>query len=234
MDWLLIGSMFLLGLGGSLHCLGMCGPLVMAVPFPKSRSTYFTQFLYFFGKALAYGLLGILVGLMGLKSVWGESQRFISVFAGVLILLMTVFPLLKPGIGRFFFQKQFQSVYKQISKSPGWYHFLQLGFLNGLLPCGMVYMALAAALAAGSPVNAFIGMLVFGFGTAPILWAIAILKTGLKFDLKSKLKPITVSISIFVGLLLILRGLNLGIPYISPKMDTSQPVEMNHSHHHHH
>lgn len=233
MDWLLFGSMFLLGLGGSLHCLGMCGPLVMAVPFPKNKQTSGAKFLYFFGKSFAYGILGILVGMLGLKAIWGESQRFISILAGVLILLMVIFPLLKPRIGKFPFQKQFRSVFNQIKENPKWHHFFQLGFINGLLPCGMVYMALAAALASGGPVKGFFAMMIFGFGTTPILWALAVLKTNVKFDLKKKLKPITVLLSIMVGLLLILRGLNLGIPYISPQMDTSTKVEMDHHHHHH-
>lgn len=231
MDFIFLGSMFLLGLGGSMHCLGMCGPLVMAVPFPKSRETVLTQFLYFLGKALAYGLLGILIGFLGLKSIWGESQRYLSLIAGVLIILMTVFPLIKPKIGKFKFQKNFQNIFKKIKEQPRWHHFLQLGFLNGLLPCGMVYMALAATLASGDPLNGFLGMLAFGFGTAPILWVLAVLKTNLKFDLKKKLKPLTVFLSILVGILLILRGLNLGIPFISPKMDTSQEMKMEHHHH---
>lgn len=233
MDFVFFGSMFLLGLGGSLHCLGMCGPLVMAVPFPKSKETAGTKLLYFFGKALAYGILGIVVGTLGLKAIWGDSQRYISVSAGILVILMVIFPLIKPRLGKFQFQKTFQSIFKKIKENPKWYHFFQLGFLNGLLPCGMVYMALAAALASGSPVKGFFAMLFFGAGTTPILWVIAVLKASVKFDLKKKLKPITVSLSILVGLLLILRGLNLGIPYISPKMDTGQPMEMNEHHHHH-
>lgn len=231
MDFVFYGSMLFLGIGGSLHCLGMCGPLVMAVPFPKNRKTNGTKSLYFFGKAIAYGLLGILVGMLGLKAIWGESQRFISVFAGLLVILMVVFPLIKPKIGKFRFQKSFQKIFQQIKENPKWYHFFQLGFLNGLLPCGMVYMALTVALAAGNPVKSFFGMLIFGFGTTPILWMIAVLKTSLKIDLRKKLKPITTSLSILVGILLILRGLNLGIPYISPKLDTSAEVEMHHHHH---
>lgn len=226
MDFLLFGSMFLLGLGGSLHCLGMCGPLVMAVPFPNSRKTTGTKFLYFFGKALAYGFLGIMIGLLGLKAIWGESQRYLSIIAGVLVILMVIFPLIKPRFGKFQFQKTFQTLFRKIKEEPKWHHFFELGFLNGLLPCGMVYMALAAALASGSPVNGFLAMLSFGAGTTPILWTLAVLKTNLKFDLKKKLKPMTISLSIIVGVLLILRGLNLGIPYISPKMDTAQSTEM--------
>lgn len=231
MDLVLFGSMFLLGLGGSLHCLGMCGPLVMAVPFPKSKETTATKLLYFFGKALAYGILGIIVGLLGLKAVWGESQRFISIFAGTLIILMVIFPLIKPKSGKFKFQKTFQEIFRKIKEQPKWYHFFQLGFLNGLLPCGMVYMALTAALASGGPLKGFFAMLAFGVGTTPILWGLAVLKTNVKFDLKKKLRPLTVLLSILVGVLLIFRGLNLGIPYISPAIDTSQPIE--HSTHHH-
>lgn len=231
-DFVLFGSMFLLGLGGSLHCLGMCGPLVMAVPFPKKHRNSGSKLLYFFGKAMAYGILGILIGLLGLKAIWGDSQRFLSVLAGILILLMVIFPIIKPRIGKFYFHKSFQSIFQKIKQQPRWYHFFQLGFLNGLLPCGMVYMAMAAALTSGSPIEGFFAMLFFGFGTTPILWLIAVLRTNVKIDLKKKLKPLTITLSVLVGVLLILRGLNLGIPHISPKMDTSQEIE-SHGHHHH-
>ncbi|HTO17304.1 MAG TPA: sulfite exporter TauE/SafE family protein [Edaphocola sp.] len=225
MNTLVFASSFLLGIGSSLHCLGMCGPLVMAVPFPAKQRSSSTKFLYFGGKAIAYGTLGAIIGLLGLRAIWGEAQQYISIFAGAFIILLVLFPLLLIKNIRFPFQKYFQKIFSKMKESPKWYHFFQLGFLNGLLPCGMVYIALTAALASGSPLEGFIAMILFGIGTTPILWIVVAVKGKIRPSLKLKLKPISIGISILVGILLILRGLNLGIPFISPKMNTSPTVK---------
>lgn len=231
MNLVLYASMFMLGLGGSLHCLGMCGPLVMAVPFPKSRQNLLSKTLYFLGKALAYGILGAVISLFGLKALWGDSQRYISILAGIIVILLAIFPILQPKIGKFPFRNSFQNIFKAIKENPKWHHFLRLGFINGLLPCGMVYMALAAAMTGGGLVEGFIAMLFFGIGTTPLLWILASVKSKITTALRQQLKPVTIGLSLLVGILLLLRGLNLGIPYISPKLDTS--MEMEHHHHHH-
>lgn len=222
MNTVVFASSFLLGIGSSLHCLGMCGPLLMAVPFPESGSGKGFKLLYLLGKALAYGVLGAMMGILGLKSIWGEAQQYVSIAAGVFILLMVLFPLLKPKAFRFPFQKTFSSVFNRMKSQARWWHFMQLGFLNGLLPCGMVYVALTAALASGGPLDGFIAMMLFGLGTAPVLWILVLMKGKLSFSLRQKLKPISVALSLVVGLLLVARGLNLGIPYISPKMNTAK------------
>ncbi|HRP90599.1 MAG TPA: sulfite exporter TauE/SafE family protein [Edaphocola sp.] len=221
MNILVFVSSFLLGIGSSLHCLGMCGPLVMAVPFPANRRSNSTKLLYFLGKAIAYGSLGAIIGIFGLKAIWGSAQQYVSIFAGVFILLMVLFPLLFVKKVKFPFQKYFQRIFSRIKDNPKWYHFFQLGFLNGLLPCGMVYIALTAALASGSPLEGFIAMVLFGIGTTPVLWVVAAVKGKITPKLQVKLKPVSMGLSVVVGLLLILRGLGLGIPFISPKMDTA-------------
>ncbi len=221
MNTLIFTSSFLLGIGSSLHCLGMCGPLMMAVPFPESGAGRSFKVLYFLGKALAYGVLGALIGLLGLRAIWGEAQQYVAIAAGVLIILMVLFPLLKPKTLKFPFQKTFTQVFNRMKEQPRWWHFVQLGFLNGLLPCGMVYIALTAALASGSPFEGFIAMMLFGIGTSPVLWLVAVMKGKISFSLRQKLKPVSIGISLVVGLLLVARGLNLGIPYISPKMNTA-------------
>lgn len=225
MNTLIYISSFVLGIGSSLHCLGMCGPLMMAVPFPEGkRVAAWFKLSYFIGKALAYGSLGAIIGLLGLRSVWGEAQQYISIVAGVLVLLMVLFPIFKPKAIRFPFANVFRKVMGQIQSRPQMHHFLQLGFLNGLLPCGMVYIALTAALASGGPQDGFVAMMFFGMGTAPVLWIMVLVKGKLSWNVRQKLKPLSLGLSVLVGLLLVVRGLNLGIPYISPKMNTSQAV----------
>lgn len=212
-------SSFLLGIGSSWHCLGMCGPLVMAVPFPKKRQSIITKALYFLGKAIAYALLGMIIGLFGMKSIWGDSQRYVSIVAGSLIVLMVLFPIIIPKTFNYPFKKTFNQIFNRMKEQPQWWHFLSLGFLNGLLPCGMVYMALIAALASGNSWNAALVMLLFGLGTTPMLWVVSFLKDRVRNQFQAQFKLVTVSFGLLAGTILILRGLNLGIPYISPNMN---------------
>ncbi len=220
MNTVVLFSSLLLGLASSLHCLGMCGPLIMAVPFPAKHNGWTYKLFYFLGKALAYGSLGAIIGALGLKAIWGEAQRYVSIVSGVLIVLLILLPLLRSTRLKFPFQKAFSQVFERIQKRPCWFYFIQLGFLNGLLPCGMVYIALTAALASGGPLQGFIAMLLFGAGTSVVLWVVALLKSKLSWQLRQKLKPVSIAFSVLVGVLLIMRGLNLGIPYVSPKMNT--------------
>lgn len=220
MNTVVLVSSLLLGLASSLHCLGMCGPLIMAVPFPVKSRAWTYKLFYFLGKSLAYGSLGAIIGSLGLKAIWGDAQRYVSIISGILIVLLLLLPLLRKTRLKFPFQKTFARVFNRIQDNPRWFHFIQLGFLNGLLPCGMVYIALTAALASGGPFQGFIAMMLFGTGTSVVLWIVALLKGKLSWNLRQKLKPVSLGFSILVGGLLIARGLNLGIPYISPKMDT--------------
>lgn len=210
-------SAFLLGLGSSLHCIGMCGPLVMAVPFPKSRENFVSKSLYFIGKATAYGTLGCAVGFLGWQILFGKAQQYLSLFSGIMILLLLVVPLLKIKLYKFPFQKQFQKLFHRIKTNPRAIHFFQLGFLNGLLPCGMVYMAMAVAFAGGSAWTGFFAMFLFGLGTMPALWLLTIAKKKVKLS-RTFLKKMSTGIAVVVALLLILRGLGLGIPYVSPQL----------------
>lgn len=220
MNTVVLVSSLLLGLASSLHCLGMCGPLIMAVPFPVKQKAWTYKLFYFLGKALAYGSLGAIIGALGLKAIWGEAQRYVSIISGAVIVLLILLPMLRSARLKFPFQKAFNQVFKRIRERPRRVYFIQLGFLNGLLPCGMVYIALTAALASGGPFQGFIAMMLFGAGTSFVLWAVASLKGKLSGTLRQQLKPLSVGFSVLVGLLLITRGLNLGIPYISPKMNT--------------
>lgn len=215
-------SSFLLGIGSSWHCLGMCGPLVMAVPFPKKEQSFVTKALYFLGKSTAYAILGLLIGLFGMKAIWGEYQRYISLVAGTFIILMVIFPFLTPKTFNYPFKKTFSRIFQQIKEQPRWWHFFSLGFLNGFLPCGIVYMALLIALASGNMLSAALAMFLFGWGTVPMLWIVAVLKDTVKQRLQIKFKWVTVSLGLLAGTLLILRGMNLGIPYVSPHLNTME------------
>lgn len=210
-----------LGFFGSLHCVGMCGPIVLALP---GKTSIFSRFLglrlfYNFGRILTYAWLGLLLGLFGRQIQLSGWQAQLSVLSGLLILLFTFLPrlswrfksLLQPGnlvqrfLGDFLYQ-------------PNYAGQLVTGLINGLLPCGLVYLALAGALLVGDPFLSAGFMATFGLGTLPAMLAVALLGRQLlgKFrPIFSKISPV---IAVIMATLFILRGLSLGIPYLSPQL----------------
>lgn len=214
-------SAMILGLGGSLHCLGMCGPLVMGMPFqqlaPHQKPA--ALLVYSVSKAIAYGAMGVVLGLLGKGFVLMNWQQVLSVIAGAAIILITLMPhILKRVQGNFFFQKQFAAVYASVHKNPSFKHFGVLGFLNGLLPCGLVYTALAGAAVAASAEGGFLFMFLFGIGTAPALVTLVLLKNKLSVAFRRNFARVSLLFSLIIGGLLIARGMNLGIPGVSPEL----------------
>ena len=96
-----------------------------------------------------------------------------------------------------------------------------LGIINGFLPCGLVYIALAASMAAGDIGQSVLYMIVFGIGTFPVMLGISLLGNYIKPVLRRRIYKLVPLFVVILGLLLILRGLNIGIPYISPELDHS-------------
>ena len=215
---------FLMGLLGSVHCIGMCGPLVLALPMAQKTNLekWGVLFLYHFGKISSYSMLGVLFGLFGSQLPLFGVQENISIFIGILMLIYVGYVfVLKPKQKLGFLQ--FNLLYSSITKQLGMLFklnnklaFYLIGFLNGLLPCGMVYLALTSAFATQ---NVFYGgwlMAFFGLGTVPALMMVALggQYFGIKF--RQQLQSLLPVFIFSMGVLLILRGLNLGIPYLSP------------------
>jgi sulfite exporter TauE/SafE len=219
MEVALIISAMVLGLAGSIHCIGMCGPLVMGMPFhnEKGKSRVAGISLYIFFKSLAYALLGILVGSIGKGFSMVLEQRLLSIISGILIIAFALVPFLKnkvqPGSRTQLFFAQW---YGRILGMPVVFRFSGLGFLNGLLPCGIVYAALSAGLAIASPLQSAGFMFFFGLGTAPALISIILLQKLMAANIRVKLRKATMIVSILLGTLLVVRGMSIGIPYISP------------------
>ena len=221
MSGLLIISALLLGLGGSLHCLGMCGPLVMGLPFQTvdSERKTIAILLYVIAKALGYGLIGIIFGSVGSVFLMMNWQQSLSIFTGIILLFITVLPYLKEGVSKkFLFGNQFNILYKKILEEPKLIHFFVFGLLNAFLPCGLVYTALAGATISLSPLHGFMFMFMFGIGTSPALISIIIFKNKLNFTFRKYLKSTSYYFALMMAVLLIMRGMNLGIPYLSPQM----------------
>ena len=215
---------FLMGLLGSVHCIGMCGPLVLALPMAQKTNLekWGVLFLYHFGKISSYSMLGVLFGLFGSQLPLFGVQENISIFIGILMLIYVGYVfVLKPKqkIGFLQFNLLYSSITKQLGmlfKLNNKLAFYLIGFLNGLLPCGMVYLALTSALATQ---NVFYGgwlMAFFGLGTLPALIMVAIGGQYFGTKFRQQLQSLLPVFIFSMGVLLILRGLNLGIPYLSP------------------
>jgi sulfite exporter TauE/SafE len=220
------GIAFALGLLGSLHCAAMCGPLMLALPVPPGGASRFVagRLIYQMGRVATYVLLGVLAGLAGKSLFVIGAQRWLSIALGAAILL-----------GYFTAKKlsaaapvtRFVGVLKTAMSSQlqrrGLRSLALLGTLNGLLPCGLVYAALAGAAAQGAVGNSIIYMAIFGAGTLPVMLAASLSGKIFPIALRLKLRRlIPAGICVLAGLL-ILRGLALGIPYVSPDLASPAP-----------
>ena len=214
---------FTLGLFGSLHCVGMCSPIALLIPLQRQRKGFRSLQLgaYFIGKTLAYALMGLLFGLVGEGIFIAEYQQEFSIFAGLLMILMGLFSLLHlrvKGLGNPLlkgFSLLKNALGKQLSKKTVTSS-LSIGFLNGFLPCGLVYTALFGALAMGNWRGSMTYMTAFGVGTIPLMLLLILLGDFLPLALRRRLNQWLPLVVILVGILFILRGLGLGIPYLSP------------------
>ena len=228
-------SAFILGLLGSLHCLGMCGPIAFMLPIDRSNrlKSGFQAFIYHAGRILAYGIMGALLGALGSGINLFGAQQKLSIVIGALMILVVVVPFkrlgklsltaplyrsvtyLKNTLGASFQKKTTDA-------------FLTIGFLNGFLPCGLVYMALLGATAMSSTSGGFTYMLLFGMGTIPLMTVAIYFGNAIKSSLKNRIRRLVPVFVVIIGMLFILRGMGLGIPYVSPKVadaGTKNPVE---------
>lgn len=216
-------SALFFGLISSLHCIGMCGPIAMMLPVDhKNPSKKALQILtYHLGRLTAYGLLGLAFGLLGKGLFIAGFQQKISIAVGVLMIIIAIVP--EKVFARYNFSKPIYKVISSIKSSLGnqfkrktFDALFSIGFLNGLLPCGLVYAALFGAIAMQNEVLGVAYMLLYGVGTIPLMSVVVYASGFMSVPLRSKLQRIIPIITIGIGILFILRGLSLGIPFISP------------------
>jgi sulfite exporter TauE/SafE len=217
-----------LGLGGSLHCAGMCGPIAIALPSSQSPKGGWIgwrqagqKMAYQFGRVTTYTLLGAVVGLGGSWIALTGYSRTLSIVSGVAMITALAVQLLwkRELIAGRHIRRAIEPVKRGLSvllSSHGTLTHFGIGLLNGLLPCGLVTAPLLGSLGTGSVTIGALFMLGFGFGTVPLMSAIAIGGSRLSCQVRQRLRYAAPTISIVIATLFILRGMALGIPHISP------------------
>ena len=225
---------FFVGLLGSFHCIGMCGPIAIALPVPNSNNLSFVagRLLYNLGRIVTYSFLGAVFGLLGSRLVISGFQQSVSIVLGIAIVIAVIIPAkyksrisqhkivqkitlpLKMGISDLFKRGTFSAMFL-------------IGILNGFLPCALVYVALAGAIASGDAISGAAVMILFGLGTVPTMFTATILGKFININIRRKISKAIPVFALILGLLFILRGMSLGIPYLSPKISAQVVDESN-------
>jgi uncharacterized protein len=218
----------IIGFLGSLHCIGMCGPIALALPSGSFRSVsfYTGRILYNAGRVITYSFFGLVFGILGksFSFVSLDFQQIITIATGVVILLIVILPKsIKLGFSEKFsffnftskIKTYFGSLFKRGSQSSLFF----IGILNGLLPCGFVYVGIAGALATGEMSSGIFYMVLFGIGTMPAMFGTSIAGNFISLNIRQKISKTIPYFAALIAILFILRGLSLGIPYISPKTE---------------
>ena len=209
---------FMIGLLGSVHCVGMCGPLAFGVPSLRSGWFYLVldKLLYQSGRIVSYCILGVLIGLLG-RQIWlAGLQQGVSIVSGLLIILAALSRIFKFSLSNSssILLKPFNAMFSYALQHRA--NHLIIGLINGFLPCGFVYLAMAGALNTGAVPSAISYMFWFGLGTTPLMF-IATVSVGFTSALfRKRINQLIPFLMLFLGCWFILRGMELNIPYLSP------------------
>ncbi len=219
----MLWSALIFGLLGSFHCIGMCGPIAFMLPVDRTNSyKKISQIsLYHFGRLLAYSLIGLFFGLIGKSLYIFGIQQQLSIVIGIIMIIVVLIPY--KIFNKYNFSKPLYKVIfkvksalgKALKKKSG-DTFLTIGFLNGFLPCGLVYMAVFGAIALGNALQGSMYMFLFGLGTIPLMTTAIYISRFLNGAIRQHIQKIIPVFVVLMGFLFILRGLGLGIPYLSP------------------
>lgn len=212
---------FALGLVGSLHCAGMCGPLALAVPVTgRTRISFaLSRVIYNSGRIATYGAIGLVFGALGETLVLAGLHRWVSIGAGALILLVLLASWLAPvGTPMWRLVALVKRTFGNLLQQRSYPSLFALGAVNGLLPCGLVYVAAGGAVATTGALAGIAYMAAFGLGTLPVMLGLGFAGKPLRFLLRWRMQalvPISVAL---LAVLLVLRGMELGIPFLSPAL----------------
>lgn len=217
----LLWTAFALGLVGSLHCAGMCGPLALAVPVTGKTRVSFAlgRGILNAGRIATYCAIGVLFGAVGQSLALAGLQRWVSLGAGVAILLgLLVSRKTRAGTPAWRLVSLIKQAFGKLLHRRTYAGLFALGAVNGLLPCGLVYVAAAGAVSAADVFSGVLYMAAFGVGTLPVVLGIGLAGKRLQFALRLRLRGLVPVSVAMVAVLLVLRGMGLGIPYLSPAL----------------
>ena len=240
MEIALIISALALGFASGFHCIGMCGPIALSLGLTKKQATnyYLQNLTYQFGRIVTYSILGGILGVVGQGFEMAGFQKYLTIAVGVLLVTMAIFSFggknfasKIPFLAKFLYKVKL-NLGKILQKADYRSRFTT-GILNGLLPCGMVYMALTASLAAGGIWQGATFMALFGLGTLPFMFSIVLLGNLMTTAFRIKILKFVPVMMMILGGLFILRGLEIGIPYISPKKEALQIIHNDSTEHRH-
>ena len=222
-----LGALFLAGLAGSLHCLAMCGPILLAfqraltapeAPAATARASFATSIGYHAGRLWTYAVLGFAAGWLGSRLRVGAElfgwQRPLAALAAFAVLAVGLIALgVIPGLRLDL--KLPESCLPSHQRHP-WLAALVaerrasarllLGALMGLLPCGLVYGALILASTLPSPLYSALGMLCFGLGTFPALTALTALGRAIPRKVLALTPHLTAVLLLAAGLVMLIRA----------------------------
>lgn len=219
-----------MGCLGSLHCVGMCGPIALSVPVPATTNfaKFIAALLYNLGRVVTYAAMGAVIGLVGASFALFGFQQWLSILAGTAILIYLIWPrlnLYKKGHHRFqFILEKLRTSLSKLFKQRKYRSAFFIGLLNGLLPCGLVYMAIATAVATGSVAESSWFMAAFGLGTLPLMWAVTFFGNVISIKSRIAIRKAYPYIFFIMACLLIVRGMGLGIPYLSPQWHSTNEL----------
>jgi uncharacterized protein len=201
-----------LGLAGSIHCAGMCGPLLLAVARGASRAALVRRMsLYHAARICTYALLGIPAGYAGRAGSFGLFGRTVA-FTGGILLVAAASGALFSRHGRSASHRWSLVIVRagaaaaKLTRRHSHLGPLALGAVNGLLPCGLVYAAAAAAAATGTVNSAVTFMIAFGAGTVPLLFALTVSAAAVPATMRHRLRFLAPALMALAGLLLIVRA----------------------------
>lgn len=220
----IIIAAFGMGILGSFHCVGMCGPLALSLPIRHNGwwAKFSGAFMYNAGRVVTYSVFGLVFGLIGQTFALFGFQQWLSIILGLLILFFIILPKRaqlfsgNQAVLRFFerLRESLGRLFSNSSKSS----LFSIGLLNGLLPCGLVYMAVAGSVATADVLSSVLFMAVFGLGTLPVMWSVAFFGNYVGVGIRQRIRKVYPYMLALMACLLILRGMGLGIPFLSPKM----------------
>ena len=214
---------FFFGLISSFHCIGMCGPIAMMLPVDGNNPTKkVTQIItYHIGRLTAYGTIGLVFGLVGKGFFMAGIQQNLSIFIGIAMIAVILIP--EKIFAKYNFSKPVFVLISKIKitlgsqfKNKSYQSLFTIGLLNGFLPCGMVYVALFGAIAMQNAGFGVLYMVLFGLGTVPMMSSVIYINSYLTIPIRNKIQKVIPYVAVIIGVLFILRGLGLGIPYVSP------------------